>query len=164
MSRYNSALPPAPLMNAPPQSIDPRTLLTRLLSDAVRRVAPEQAGAAITIERSRDERHGDFACNIALQLAKALRAKPRDIAQRVVESLPPSECLERAEIAGAGFINFFLRRAYKQAVVNRVLAAGNRYGWGATGTGGAVQVEFVSANPTGPLHVGHGRQAAPDWV
>ncbi len=147
-------------MNAPPQSIDPRTLLTRLLSDAVRRVAPEQAGAAITIERSRDERHGDFACNIALQLAKALRAKPRDIAQRVVESLPPSECLERAEIAGAGFINFFLRRAYKQAVVNRVLAAGSRYGWSATGGGGAVQVEFVSANPTGPLHVGHGRQAA----
>lgn len=147
-------------MNLSPQFIEPRALLSTLLSQSLRAVAPDHAATAIVIERPRDLKHGDYACNVALQLAKVLRAKPRDIAQQIVAGLPPSDAVEKAEIAGAGFINFFLKPAFKQQVVNRVLAAGAGYGTTAAGRGRKVQVEFVSANPTGPLHVGHGRGAA----
>ena len=142
-----------------PTSTDARTLLGGLLREALARVAPA-ARTAIILDRPKQAQHGDFACNIAMQLAKEMRANPRAIAQQILDALPASPDLEKAEIAGAGFINLFLTRAYKQRVVARVLAAGDGYGCGSTGSGRKIQVEFVSANPTGPLHVGHGRGAA----
>jgi len=143
----------------PPIFTDARTLLSGLLRQALARVAPA-AQAAIILDRPKQVLHGDFACNIAMQLAKELRANPRVIAQQILDALPASPDLEKAEIAGAGFINLFLTRAYKQRVVERILGAGERYGHGNAGAGRKIQVEFVSANPTGPLHVGHGRGAA----
>lgn len=140
--------------------VDARTLLAGLLREALGKVAPEGPAAAIHLDRPKMAQHGDFACNVALQLAKTLRGNPRAIAQQLIAALPASPWIEKAEVAGAGFINLFLTRAYKQQVVRRVLAAGERYGCSATGQNKKTQVEFVSANPTGPLHVGHGRGAA----
>lgn len=142
------------------ETLNTKGLLTELLSEALRAVAVSDTPVNIVLERPKQAQHGDYACSIALQLAKALRAKPRDIAQKLVGALPASPLLEKAEIAGAGFINFFLKRSYKQRIVSRVIAAGEAYGKLALGNGKHVQVEFVSANPTGPLHVGHGRGAA----
>jgi arginyl-tRNA synthetase len=115
---------------------------------------------SITIERTRERSHGDFACNIAMVLAKAARSKPRDLAEKVVASLPASERVTKVEIAGPGFINFTMAEAAFHAVVSEVLEAGEAWGRSTVGNGKRVQVEFVSANPTGPLHVGHGRGAA----
>ena len=114
----------------------------------------------IAIERTRDRAHGDFAANIALTLAKSERRKPRELAEQIVAALSGSDLVAKVEVAGPGFINFFLTPAAFQSVVNDVLAAGAQYGRSNRGAGQSVQVEFVSANPTGPLHVGHGRGAA----
>ena len=114
----------------------------------------------ISVERTRDAQHGDYACNIALRLAKAAGRKPRELASAIVAALPASPLLARAEVAGAGFINFYLARDAHSSALRRVFAEGERYGCSTSGAGIAVLVEFVSANPTGPLHVGHGRQAA----
>ena len=141
-------------------SDDARARLAELLAAALRALAPDYTGAAIVLERPRLAEHGDYACNLALQLGKALRQAPRDIAAQLISALPPSPYLEKAEVAGAGFINLFLKRAFKQQTVNRILQAGADYGTSALGQKKRVQVEFVSANPTGPLHVGHGRGAA----
>ena len=112
------------------------------------------------MERTRDTSHGDFATNAALQLAKSARRKPREVAQAIVEALPANELIARVEIAGPGFINFYLApEAYARELL-RVLELGPRYGRSTLGAGKRVLVEFVSANPTGPLHVGHGRHAA----
>ena len=148
-----------PPMNSP-ASFDLRAHLSALLAAALEQVAPGFTGATVVLERSKLAQHGDYASNLALQLAKHLRAKPRDIAARLLAALPESPCLEKAEVAGAGFINLFLRPDYKKQVVNRILEAGASYGTSSLGEGTRVQIEFVSANPTGPLHVGHGRQAA----
>ena len=139
-------------------SSDPKTQLTNLLQAALASVAPG-VSAEIQLERPRDPSHGDFASNLALQLARALKDNPRKIAERLVRELPASSLVENAEVAGAGFINFRLAAAAKTDVVKTVLAKGEVYGRGAA-SGRKVQVEFVSANPTGPLHVGHGRGAA----
>ncbi|HEX9792440.1 MAG TPA: arginine--tRNA ligase [Planctomycetota bacterium] len=117
------------------------------------------APAAITIDATRDAKHGDFATNVALALAKALGKPPRAVAELIVKNLPPSARVAKAEIAGPGFINFFLAPDAFQAVVPEILAAKENFGR-APKTRGKVMVEFVSANPTGPLHVGHGRGAA----
>ena len=146
-------------MAAPPPD-DARTYLAGLLTEALRVVAPDRGDAVIVLERPRQADHGDYACSVALQLAKSLKRPPREVAAQVVAALPASDRLEKAVVAGAGFINFFLKRSYKQEAVNRVLRAGEEYGRGALGRKKRVQVEFVSANPTGPLHVGHGRGAA----
>lgn len=114
----------------------------------------------ISVERTRDPSHGDFASNIALMLAKPARMKPRDIAQAIVTALPHHDSIERIEIAGPGFINFQLRQDAFHSAVKDVFQAGDDYGRSTLGANRAVQVEFVSANPTGPLHVGHGRGAA----
>jgi len=114
----------------------------------------------IPVERSRGGEHGDFASPIALALARTLRRKPRDLAERIRAELPADPRVARVEVAGPGFLNFFLTRDALSAVVRQVLEAGEGYGRGRTGAGTRVQVEFVSANPTGPLHVGHGRGAA----
>ncbi|HYH42427.1 MAG TPA: arginine--tRNA ligase, partial [Burkholderiales bacterium] len=116
--------------------------------------------AAIVLDRTKDPLHGDYACNIALQLARVLKRKPREIAEAIVAALPPSPLIEKAEIAGAGFINIFLSLSFKQSLVTQILAEGAVFGRNALGRRKKVQVEFVSANPTGPLHVGHGRGAA----
>jgi arginyl-tRNA synthetase len=139
---------------------DARAQLAAIIAAALREVAAGHDGVAIVLERPRNAGHGDFSCSVALQLAKQLKSKPRDIAAKLVAALPPLACLEKTEIAGAGFINFFLKRSYKQQAVNRVLVAGASYGTVQLGRRKKIQVEFVSANPTGPLHVGHGRGAA----
>jgi len=119
------------------------------------------SGAEIALERPKDPAHGDVATNLALALAKTLKAKPRDVAERLVAALDlPPGVVRKVEIAGPGFINFFLAGEQVVAVLPAILAAGPAYGRSDAGEGRPVNVEFVSANPTGPLHVGHGRQAA----
>lgn len=119
----------------------------------------------IQLDHTRDKSHGDLASNIALTLAKAAGLPPRELAGRICEALPADAALAKAEIAGPGFINFFLSSAAQTAVVSDILERGERYGHSteghdAEGVPRRLQVEFVSANPTGPLHVGHGRGAA----
>ncbi|MBP7445696.1 MAG: arginine--tRNA ligase [Zoogloea sp.] len=140
-------------------SADSKTQLADLLRAALLSVAPEQAETPINLERPKQAGHGDFASNLALQLAKPLKRNPRELANLLLAELPASSLIAKAEVAGAGFINFTLVADAKTAVVGAVLAAGEAYGRG-TKTGVRVQVEYVSANPTGPLHVGHGRGAA----
>jgi arginyl-tRNA synthetase len=114
----------------------------------------------IEIERTRDPAHGDFASSIALKVAKAARRNPRELAQSILAALPASPLVARAEVAGAGFINFHLAPAAYTTELATILAQGAAYGRSQAGGGQRVLVEFVSANPTGPLHVGHGRLAA----
>ena len=114
----------------------------------------------IQIERTRDQAHGDFACNIAMVLAKQAKTNPRELASALLENLPDSEIIDRVEIAGPGFINFFLSKQSRLDVISKILQTGKNYGRSEFGSGKSILVEFVSANPTGPLHVGHGRGAA----
>jgi arginyl-tRNA synthetase len=114
----------------------------------------------IEIERTRDAAHGDFASSIALKLARSARRNPRELAQSILAALPASPLVARTEVAGAGFINFHLAPAAYTAELEAIRARGAAYGRSEVGGGKRVLVEFVSANPTGPLHVGHGRHAA----
>ena len=141
-------------------SFDLRAHIADLFGAALATVAPEQAGTAVIIERARQAQNGDYACNIALQLAKTLKRNPREIAAALVAALPTSPFVAKAEVAGAGFINLFLKPETRRAVVPHILGRGAEYGRSNNGQGKKIQVEFVSANPTGPLHVGHGRGAA----
>jgi arginyl-tRNA synthetase len=139
-------------------------LIEKLLRDAFSALPEElrahAQNAALMVERARDTTHGDFASNVALQFAKAAGRKPRELAQQIVAALPPSELVAKVEIAGPGFINFFLAPAAYHAELLRVVDQARAYGRTQAGAGKRVLVEFVSANPTGPLHVGHGRHAA----
>ncbi|MGA9852944.1 MAG: arginine--tRNA ligase [Gammaproteobacteria bacterium] len=112
------------------------------------------------LERTRDRSHGDFATNVALALAKRAGKKPRDLAQTILAALPKSELVSKVEIAGPGFINFFVAPSAYHAELQQILATADKYGHNESGKGARAMVEFVSANPTGPLHVGHGRGAA----
>ncbi|GAA0793736.1 arginine--tRNA ligase [Marinobacterium sediminicola] len=114
----------------------------------------------IQVENTRDKAHGDFASNIALTLAKPARRNPRELAQLLCDALPTNGSIEKTEIAGPGFINFFVSQASIFNVVGDILEQGDGFGRGEANSGPRMQVEFVSANPTGPLHVGHGRGAA----
>ena len=139
--------------------------LEELLAQAVATLQGQLPGppvgrAEVVVERTRDPQHGDYSCNIALRLAKAAGRKPRELAEAIVAALPASTLLERATVAGAGFINLYLAGSAHGTVLRRVLEQGDKYGTSNAGAGARVCVEFVSANPTGPLHVGHGRQAA----
>ncbi|HEY5019920.1 MAG TPA: arginine--tRNA ligase, partial [Steroidobacteraceae bacterium] len=139
--------------------------LERLIGEALQSlratVLPEPVDpASISVERSRDPNHGDYACNIALRLARSARKPPREIAAAIVAALPASPLIVRAEVAGAGFINLYLAQSAHSAVLAQVLDLADRYGLSNAGRGEKILLEFVSANPTGPLHVGHGRQAA----
>jgi arginyl-tRNA synthetase len=146
--------------------------LESLLADTVKQVAEATQGASeaafvipiITLERPKVAAHGDVACNVAMQLAKPLRANPRQLAQQIVDAVlahPQAQGLvQSAEVAGPGFINLRLAPAAKQAVIGTVFAEKEAFGRSQRDAGKHVLVEFVSANPTGPLHVGHGRQAA----
>lgn len=139
---------------------DLRAHIARLVDTARAAVAPGQPDVLAVIERPKQVQHGDFACNVAMQLAKPLRRNPRDIATALIAALPASPHVAKAEIAGAGFINFFVKPETKRAIVPHVLRLGADFGCAASASNTRVQVEFVSANPTGPLHVGHGRGAA----
>ncbi|MFZ3221712.1 MAG: arginine--tRNA ligase [Rugosibacter sp.] len=136
-----------------------RQHLTDLLRTALQTVAPEHWDVDILLERPKQASHGDFASSLALQLAGSLKTNPRQVAERLVAALPVSDLVAKAEIAGAGFINFTLNSNARTAVVATILSAGTAFGRGVA-SGQRVQVEFVSANPTGPVHVGHGRGAA----
>jgi arginyl-tRNA synthetase len=142
-----------------------KTLIETLLKEALAAV-PEDlvAGAArdfpIEVDTTRDRQHGDFATNLAMRLGKAARQNPRKVAEALVRGMPENPAVSKVEIAGAGFINFFLAESAYHDELGRVLTLREAYGRGASGNGLSAQVEFVSANPTGPLHVGHGRHAA----
>ena len=133
--------------------------LTDLLTHAAKQIATD-IEANIQLDRPKSAEHGDFATNLAMILAKPLRQNPRVIAQSLIDHLPSSEFIAKVEIAGAGFIYFFLSPQAKQSIVKEILNAGSKFGKNSSGHAQKVQVEFVSANPTGPLHVGHGRGAA----
>lgn len=117
-------------------------------------------GLSIQVESTKDKQHGDFACNAALILAKPLKRKPREIAELIIQAIPPSSKIKKIEIAGPGFINFFLSPDALYSVIPDILHARERYGHCNAGQGKKIIVEYVSSNPTGPLHVGHGRHAA----
>ncbi|WP_017772546.1 arginine--tRNA ligase [Paraburkholderia kururiensis] len=146
--------------------------LETLFADAVKKVADATQSAAdaafvapaIALERPKVAAHGDVACNVAMQLAKPLRANPRQLAQQIVDAIVASAAakglVEHAEVAGPGFINLRLTADAKRAVIGAVFTERDAYGRAQREAGKRVLVEFVSANPTGPLHVGHGRQAA----
>ena len=114
----------------------------------------------ITIDRTRDALHGDFASNLALILAKPAQLNPRELALKIIAALPKDDAVTKVELAGPGFINFFINPNSQYQIVSQIHTQGNDYGLSKVGAGKKVQVEFVSANPTGPLHVGHGRGAA----
>ncbi len=121
---------------------------------------PADASAPFVVERTRSKEHGDFATNAALLLAKPARKNPRALAEALVAAMPQSTQISKVEIAGPGFVNFFLGAGAYHAELRRILTEGKAYGRSASGAGRTAGVEFVSANPTGPLHVGHGRAAA----
>jgi arginyl-tRNA synthetase len=131
--------------------------LARLRGDGT---LPIDANATFVIERTKSKDHGDFATNAAMLLAKAARANPRAIAQALVAALPENTLISKVEIAGPGFVNFFLSPVAYHDEIRRALSCGDSYGQSTLGGGKQTQIEFVSANPTGPLHIGHGRAAA----
>ncbi len=118
------------------------------------------AAEAIEVSRTRDAKFGDFATNLAMKLAKPAKMNPRELAAKIIAALPANAAVEKAEIAGPGFINFYVAKTETVGIVARILKQGDAFGRSTVGAGQKVQVEFVSANPTGPLHVGHGRGAA----
>lgn len=123
-------------------------------------VLPPDLHVEAMVERTRDSGHGDFASNVAMVLCKQAKSNPRDLAERIIAALPDFMLLEKVKIAGPGFINFYLAASAGFQVVPQILQQGQEFGRSDAGSGKKVQVEFVSANPTGPLHVGHGRGAA----
>lgn len=142
-----------------------KTLIEALLQHALdalpEDVVPRDArGVGIEVENTRDAQHGDFASNLAMRLGKVTRQSPRKVAEALLAALPASEPISKVEMAGAGFINFFLKDDAYHWEIGKVLKDGAAYGRSEIGAGRRVQVEFVSANPTGPLHVAHGRHAA----
>lgn len=142
-----------------------KSLVEQLLIDAVvtlkaRAKIPADVDAAIKVERTKDITHGDFATNIALILAKSCHQSPRQLAEQLVDTIASHPSVERIDIAGPGFINFFMNKNALSQVVATILTQKDQFGRATLGQGKKVIVEFVSANPTGPLHVGHGRGAA----
>jgi len=123
--------------------------------DLAQDIAPQ-----IVIERTRDAQHGDFASNLALMLAKPAKANPRQLAEKIIAALPEDAAITKVELAGPGFINFFVNPNAQYQIIKQIHEQGSGFGLSQIGAGKKVQVEFVSANPTGPLHVGHGRGAA----
>ena len=139
--------------------------LTSLLDTAVNNLiakgqVPEVPDLVLQIDHTRDSSHGDLATNLAMVLAKKARMAPRDLAAAIIDAVPENDLIAKTEIAGPGFINFFLNQASHVEVIRAILANGPTFGSSNKGAGRKAQVEFVSANPTGPLHVGHGRGAA----
>jgi arginyl-tRNA synthetase len=153
MSGLDRCFPPVP-------SPDSKTRVADLVLQAVAKAFPDAGDVAIEVDRPRNPEHGDFTTNVALQLAKRVGRKPRETAEAIVAALPKDSEIAGTSIAGPGFINFTLSSASRFGVVASILAARERFGRVDAGHEQRIMVEFVSANPTGPLHVGHGRQAA----
>jgi len=142
-----------------------KRLVANLVNDALASLPELQEVAAdlsmeSTVERTRDASHGDFSTNVAMRLAKAARKSPRDIATSIISALAENDSVEKVEIAGPGFINFYLSPAAFHAQIASILEQGENYGRQAAKSTPKILLEFISANPTGPLHVGHGRLAA----
>jgi len=135
--------------------------LDKLIADGLIETKP-----ALQITRTKDATHGDFTCNVAMMLAKQASKPPRDVAQAIIDAIDSlsgatdNSAIDKIEIAGPGFINFFLAQESTLNIINDIISAGDRFGESNTANKEKVQIEFVSANPTGPLHVGHGRGAA----
>ena len=134
-----------------------RQAIDQLKTDGV---IPSEHEVQLQFERTRQKEHGDFASNVAMTLAKAARRNPRELANLLVDALPDDKLITKVEIAGPGFINLFLAQDARHSVINTILAQGDNFGLGEANSKQKIMVEFVSANPTGPLHVGHGRGAA----
>ncbi|HLD84178.1 MAG TPA: arginine--tRNA ligase [Coxiellaceae bacterium] len=139
-----------------------KTKLIALIQQAITtlHLPADFSADAVQLTRTKDTAHGDFATNIAMILSKKIGLKPRDVAETIIKNLPSSEIIARTEIAGPGFINFFLKNTSEHAVIANALEKGDTFGCCDIGKKKRVHIEFVSANPTGPLHVGHGRGAA----
>jgi len=142
-----------------------KQIINDLIAQALRALQqasriPADLNINIQVTPSKDASQGDFASNIALTLAKTAAMAPRALAEAIVEQLPAETSVARVDVAGPGFINFFVTNATSHAVLHRIREQGDRFGACEIGQGQKIQVEFVSANPTGPLHVGHGRGAA----
>ena len=134
--------------------------LTDLLFSIVNKMTSELTQSQIVIERPKSIDHGDLSSNIALVIAKALKKSPRTVAQEIVEKIPSTSSFSKIEIAGAGFLNFYFSSNTHNKIINDALENNKNYGRSNQGSRKKIQIEFVSANPTGPLHVGHGRGAA----
>ena len=138
-----------------------KQLLERAVDDIARDVEQElPEGFMVRLERPRQAGHGDWATNIAMQLAKPFGMRPRELADKLIDKVPLGEIVEKAEVAGPGFINFTLASNWITEAIKSTIAQNANYGRVNSGEGRRIQVEFVSANPTGPLHMGHGRGAA----
>ena len=136
-------------------------LLTQSVSNLqTQGLIPKNLTPSIVIEHTKDKQHGDLASNIALMLAKSVGKKPRELAEVLVQQLPESNVIKKVEIAGPGFINFYLDPSVRYVVIKDIFSSGTDFGKSKSGLGRKVHIEFVSSNPTGPLHVGHGRGAA----
>jgi arginyl-tRNA synthetase len=162
-SHYNGRFRPGLAVHIPRKPVKDhlRELVLQALLD-LRRAGQLPAGAepSFVIERSKSREHGDYATNVALLLAKAAGRKPRELADALAAAVPRSQHIAKVEVAGPGFINFHLNQACRLGTLRRVFEHAERYGFAPAESRDAVQVEFVSANPNGPLHVGHGRGAA----
>jgi arginyl-tRNA synthetase len=148
--------PAGPIVKAHLEELISQSLMHLKRDDTI----PEIPDVALSLERTRNPEHGDYACNIAMTLAKAAKKPPRELAEAVINKLPPSRHVQKVEIAGPGFINFYLSRHCQLNVIKDILAGGDLFGSAPVSRDERITVEFVSANPTGPLHVGHGRGAA----
>lgn len=142
-----------------------KSKLTQILIDVAEQlkqqgVIPAEQGVRVQLDPTKDKAHGDFATNLAMMLAKAADMAPREFAAKIVDSLPNESIITKVEIAGPGFINFFVADQAKFAVVEQVFKQKSDFGRSNVGENRSVLIEYVSANPTGPLHVGHGRGAA----
>jgi len=137
-----------------------QTLLTQSLEALVASSVLSEVPGNIRIDHSKDKTQGDFASNIAMVLSKQAKCSPRDLAQQIIDNLPDSSEIDKTEIAGPGFINFFMSQGSNASVVSQIIDQGKAFGLSDIGAKQRVLLEFVSANPTGPLHVGHGRGAA----
>ena len=137
-----------------------KTQLASIISLALDQILDDSSIIDIHIERPKTLEHGDYSTNIALQLTKILKKNPREIAQLIIEKIGLDPSIDRLEIAGPGFINFYLSAAGKSSIIKNIFTQSINYGHNESGKNQKLQVEFVSANPTGPLHIGHGRGAA----
>ena len=137
-----------------------QNLLTKCIGDLIDQGVISEMPLKIRLDHTKDKSHGDYATNVALMLAKQANVNPKELAQTIIKQLGVSEFIEKTEIAGPGFINFFLSSESSSSVINEIIDSGKGYGVSNIGADQSVLLEYVSANPTGPLHVGHGRGAA----
>ena len=137
-----------------------QNLLIKCIGDLIDQGVISEMPSKIRLDHTKDKSHGDYATNVALMLAKQANVNPKELAQTIIKQLGVAEFIEKTEIAGPGFINFFLSSESSSSVINEIIDSGKGYGVSNIGAGQSVLLEYVSANPTGPLHVGHGRGAA----